>query len=152
MDLSTELTCRYLVRELDAIAIVGDGRLGRALAAALRAAGRRVDGPLPRGSAATGATLALLCVPDGEIAAAGRAVAPGPLVGHCSGATGLEALAPHEALSVHPLMTVPRDAPAGILRGAGCAVAGSTPAVAARRSAAPSSVTRKFEAIEAAAW
>ena len=34
------------------------------------------------------------------------AVAPGPLVGHCSGATGLEPLAPHEAFSLHPLMTV----------------------------------------------
>jgi predicted short-subunit dehydrogenase-like oxidoreductase (DUF2520 family) len=69
----------------------------------------------------------LLCVPDGEIAAAAAAVEPGPLVGHCSGATGLAPLAPHEAFSLHPLMTVPRDAAPGVLTGAGCAVDGTTP-------------------------
>jgi predicted short-subunit dehydrogenase-like oxidoreductase (DUF2520 family) len=115
------------VRELDSIAIVGAGRLGSALSAALDAAGYAVLGPLGRGADARGATAALLCVPDGEIAAAAAAVAPGPLVGHCSGATGLEPLAPHEAFSLHPLMTVPTHAPAGVLAGAGCAVDGSTP-------------------------
>ena len=50
----------------------------------------------------------LLCVPDGEIAAAAAAVPPrdGRLVGHVSGATTLEPLAAHEAFSLHPLMTV----------------------------------------------
>ena len=38
--------------------------------------------------------------------AAAAAIAPGPLVGHCSGATTLDVLAPHEAFSLHPLMTV----------------------------------------------
>jgi predicted short-subunit dehydrogenase-like oxidoreductase (DUF2520 family) len=68
----------------------------------------------------------LLCVPDGEIAAAAAAMAPrhGLLVGHCSGATGLGALAPHEALGLHPLMTVTAEGAA--FAGAGCAVAGST--------------------------
>jgi predicted short-subunit dehydrogenase-like oxidoreductase (DUF2520 family) len=33
-------------------------------------------------------------------------IPPGLLVGHCSGATGLEPLAPHEGFSLHPLMTV----------------------------------------------
>ena len=33
-------------------------------------------------------------------------VSAGRLVGHCSGATGLDVLAPHEAFSLHPLMTV----------------------------------------------
>ena len=69
----------------------------------------------------------LLCVPDGEIAAAAAAVARGPLVGHCSGATGLEPLAPHEAFSLHPLMTVPAGARPDVLVGAGCAVDGGTP-------------------------
>ena len=69
----------------------------------------------------------LLCVPDGEIAAAAAAVARGPLVGHCSGATGLEPLAPHEAFSLHPLMTVPAGARPDVLAGAGCAVDGATP-------------------------
>ncbi|MHB8690751.1 MAG: DUF2520 domain-containing protein [Solirubrobacteraceae bacterium] len=67
----------------------------------------------------------LLCVPDGEIAAAASLITPGPLVGHCSGATGLDPLAGHEAFSVHPLMTVTRDgAP---FAGAGAAIDGSTP-------------------------
>jgi predicted short-subunit dehydrogenase-like oxidoreductase (DUF2520 family) len=113
------------VRELDSIAIVGAGRLGTTLAAALGA-----PGPLGRGADARGATAVLLCVPDGEIAAAAAAVnpsPPAPLVGHCSGATGLDVLAPHEAFSLHPLMTVPAGAPPDVLAGAGCAVDGSTP-------------------------
>ena len=104
------------------IAIVGAGRLGTALAAALGA-----SSPLGRGADARGATAVLLCVPDGEIAAAAAAVERGPLVGHCSGATGLEVLAPHEAFSLHPLMTVPAGAPRDVLAGAGCAVDGATP-------------------------
>src|SRR3954453_15762680 len=49
------------VRELDSIAIVGAGRLGSALAAALGAAGYVVRGPLGRGADASGATAVLLC-------------------------------------------------------------------------------------------
>ena len=110
------------MRELDSIAIVGAGRLGTALAAALGA-----PSPLGRGADARGASTVLLCVPDAEIAAAAASVALGPLVGHCSGATGLDVLAPHEALSLHPLMTVPAGAPSSRFTGAGCAVDGSTP-------------------------
>jgi predicted short-subunit dehydrogenase-like oxidoreductase (DUF2520 family) len=117
---------RYLVRELDSIAIVGAGRLGTALAVALRAAGLSVTGPLGRGADAAGHTAVVLCVPDAEIEAAAGAIAAGPLVGHCSGATGLEVLRGREAFSVHPLMTVPAGAPPGVLAGAGAAVAGST--------------------------
>ena len=115
------------MRELDSIVIVGAGRLGTALTAALGAAGLDVRGPLGRGASADGAALVLLCVPDREIAAAAAAVALGPLVGHCSGATGLAPLAPHEAFSLHPLMTVPANAAPGVLAGAGCAVDGTTP-------------------------
>jgi predicted short-subunit dehydrogenase-like oxidoreductase (DUF2520 family) len=108
------------------ITIVGRGRLGPALAGALSAAGHPVRGPLGRGADGAGADVVLLCVPDGEIAAAAAAMAPrhGLLVGHCSGATGLGALAPHEALGLHPLMTVTAEGAA--FAGAGCAVAGST--------------------------
>jgi predicted short-subunit dehydrogenase-like oxidoreductase (DUF2520 family) len=109
------------VRELDSIAIVGAGRLGTVLAAALGA-----PSPLGRGADARGATAVLLCVPDAEIAAAAAAIDPGPLVGHCSGASGLDVLSPHEAFSLHPLMTVPAGAPRDVLEGAGCAVDGST--------------------------
>ena len=105
------------------IAIVGAGRLGRALADALRAAGTDVAGPLRRGEAPDGAGVVLLCVPDGEIAAAAAAVPHGPLVGHCSGATTLAPVAEagHEAFSLHPLMTVP-----AVFAGATAAVAGTT--------------------------
>jgi predicted short-subunit dehydrogenase-like oxidoreductase (DUF2520 family) len=117
------------MRELDSIAIVGAGRLGTALAAALRDTDLPVTGPLGRGRVGPipgTAAAVLLCVPDAEIAAAAALVDAGPLVGHCSGATGLDVLAPHEAFGLHPLMTVPRDAPAAFA-GAGAAIAGSTP-------------------------
>ncbi len=114
------------MRELDSISVVGAGRLGTALAAALRASGATVEGPLARG-AVPGSPVVLLCVPDGEIATAAAAIASGPLVGHCSGATGLEPLAGHEAFSLHPLMTVPAGSPPSVFAGAGAAVDGSTP-------------------------
>src|SRR3954463_2813406 len=128
---------RYLMRELDSIAVVGAGRLGSAMAAALTAAGLRGGGPLGRGGDGAGCDAVLLCVPDGEIAAAAASVTPGPLVGHCSGATGIDVLAGHEAFGLHPLMTVPADAGASAFAGAGCAIAGSTArALAAARALA----------------
>ena len=108
------------------IAIVGRGRLGPALAAAFDATGRRVLGPFGRGADGAGADVVLLCVPDAEIGAAARAVTArdGLIVGHCSGATGLGVLRPHEALGLHPLMTVTHAGAA--FAGAGCAIGGST--------------------------
>lgn len=108
-------------------AIVGPGRLGRALADALPAAGIAVAGPFGRGWSGDDAEVVLLCVPDGEIAAAAGAIEPrsGRLVGHCSGATTLAPLAPHERFSLHPLMTVPADG-APPFAGATAAVAGSS--------------------------
>ncbi len=105
---------------------IGAGRLGRALVSALNAAGAEVAGPLGRGANGDGYGAVLLCVPDGEIARAAALVKPGRFVGHCSGATGLEVLAGHEAFSLHPLMTV--TAEGANLAGAGAAIAGSTPA------------------------
>ena len=107
------------------LAVIGRGRLGAALAPALCNAGYEVQGPLGRNADAREADAVLLCVPDGEISAAASAVAPGRLVGHCSGATGLEPLAPHERFSLHPLMTV--TAEGARFAGAGAAIAGSTP-------------------------
>jgi predicted short-subunit dehydrogenase-like oxidoreductase (DUF2520 family) len=113
------------------IAIVGRGRIGPALAAALSAAGHPVTGPHGRGFEGADADVVLVCVPDGEIAAAARAVTPrdGLLVGHCSGATGLAVLAPHEAFGLHPLMTVAHG-PASFA-GAGAAIGGTTQRAAA---------------------
>jgi predicted short-subunit dehydrogenase-like oxidoreductase (DUF2520 family) len=132
-------TDRYLMRELERnsqplsadavarpgrLAIIGRGRLGSALATALRQTGQPVIGPLPRGAAPTDVDTVLVCVPDAEIAGAASLVPAGPRVGHCSGATGLEVLAPHEAFSLHPLTTVTGDGAA--FGGAVAAVSGST--------------------------
>jgi predicted short-subunit dehydrogenase-like oxidoreductase (DUF2520 family) len=110
------------------VGIVGSGRVGTALAGALRDAGVEVEGPLGRGGRPAGCDAILLCVPDTEIAAAAEVVtAAAPLVGHTSGATPLSALAHAgvEAFGLHPLQTV---AHAGVrFEGAGAAVAGSTP-------------------------
>ena len=105
-------------------AVVGRGRLGTALAAALGQSGHDVGGPLGRGPGAAGCEVALLCVPDGEIAAAAGAILPGPVVGHCSGALGLDVLGDRDGFSLHPLMTV--TAEGARFAGAGCAVAGSS--------------------------
>jgi predicted short-subunit dehydrogenase-like oxidoreductase (DUF2520 family) len=112
------------------LAVVGAGRLGTALTTALRQAGYTVDGPLGRGSEGRSADdrapdAVLLCVPDTEIANAAAHIAPGPLVGHCSGATTLGPLTPHEAFSLHPLMAVTPEGARFV--GAGAAIAGSTP-------------------------
>jgi predicted short-subunit dehydrogenase-like oxidoreductase (DUF2520 family) len=106
-------------------AIVGKGRLGRALASGLRDAGVDVLGPLGRGSDGGETDLVLLCVPDDAIVAAAAAVAPGPIVGHCSGATTLDALGEREGFSLHPLMSVPAEGPARFA-GAFAAVAGTS--------------------------
>ena len=103
------------------LAIVGAGRLGTAIAAKLGSHPEfELTGPLGRGTDAAGSEVALLCVPDREIVAAAARIAPGVIVGHCSGATGLEALSPHQAFSLHPLMTFAIDG--GDFRGATAAI------------------------------
>jgi predicted short-subunit dehydrogenase-like oxidoreductase (DUF2520 family) len=102
------------------IAVVGSGRLGTAISAALRDAGLTVEGPLGRAEAPT-APVVLLCVPDAAIAAAAATVPDGVLVGHCSGATPLDGL----DFSLHPLMTVPTGPhPPARFEGVPAAVAG----------------------------
>src|SRR6185369_5738494 len=105
-------------------------------------AGLDVTGPLRRGERCPQAVdCVLLCVPDAEIAEAARTIPAGPLVGHVSGATALVPLAPHEAFSLHPLMTVPAR-----FDGAGAAVAGSTDrALATARTLAEALGMRPFE-------
>ena len=107
------------------LAVVGDGRMGRALVAALPDAA----GPFGRGFDGAGFDAVLLAVPDGQIATAAALIAPGPMVGHCSGALGLDVLAPHEAFGLHALMTVTQAG--ATFAGAGAAVAGSSPAALA---------------------
>lgn len=108
---------------LDALcAVVGAGRMGTALVAA----SPRFVGPFPRGFTGDGFAAVLLAVPDAAIGAAAALIDTGAVVGHCSGALGLDVLGDREAFGVHPLMTVTR---AGAdFTGAGAAVAGSSPA------------------------
>ncbi len=111
---------------LGPVLVVGDGRMGRALVAALRAADVRVLGPAGRGATGADAPVVLLAVPDAEIATAASALAPGRTVGHLSGALDLSVLHPHEAFGLHPLLTVTGAATS--FAGVTAAVAGSTPA------------------------
>jgi len=50
----------------------------------------------------------------------------GPLLGHCSGATGLEVFGAREGFSLHPLMSTPHGASAEVLTGAGAAIDGTS--------------------------
>ena len=135
--------------ELTRLGVVGNGRLGRALAFALRDAGYDVSEPAARGEVPAGDAI-LLCVPDVEIPAVAEAVAgAAQFVGHTSGATPLSALAAAEragaaVFGLHPLQTF--TARGGELRGAGCAIAGSTPAaLGAARELAGALGMRPFE-------
>jgi predicted short-subunit dehydrogenase-like oxidoreductase (DUF2520 family) len=114
-------------RAVTAVAVVGAGRMGHALAGALREAGYAVGDPHARGEAPDGADAILLCVPDSEIPAAATSVAgAAAFVGHTSGATPLNALDPAgaQAFGLHPLQTVTGGATR--FHGCGCAIAGST--------------------------
>lgn len=110
------------------VGVVGPGRVGTALSAALRAAGVEVEGPVGRGEIPRGCDAILLTVPDAEIAAAAEVVtAAAPFVGHTSGATPLSALlhAGVPAFGLHPLQTFAHGE--ARLEGAGAAVAGTSP-------------------------
>lgn len=112
------------MQDLERVAVVGAGRLGTALAEALRSSGADVEGPLRRGEQPSPeARIVLLCVPDRSIGEVADSIPPGPLVGHCSGATSLEPQGDHDAFSLHPLMTVPGNGSVN-LQGVTCAVAG----------------------------
>ena len=117
--------------------VVGAGRVGNALHRALRAGAGEVAlaGRDEVEDACADAELVLLCVPDEEIVAAcERVTAVAPklrFLGHTSGATRLEALAPAAergiaVFSLHPLQTIP-DLDAD-LTGAPAAIAGSSSA------------------------
>ena len=112
--------------------IVGPGRAGSALAAALAAAGWPVEPVLARGddlaAAAHGTELLVLAVPDGAVAEVAAAIEPdsATVVCHLAGSLTLDVLAGHpRRASLHPLVPIPAG-PAGAarLRGATFAVAG----------------------------
>jgi predicted short-subunit dehydrogenase-like oxidoreductase (DUF2520 family) len=143
---------------LPALAIVGSGRVGGSLARAAEDAGLTVAlaDRDQAGDASRESGAALLCVPDASIAEAAAAVAhavpPLRFVGHTSGATGLDALAPAAeagaaTFSLHPLQTVP-DA-ATEFTGSPCAISGSgAEALELARTLAEALGMRAFEVPE----
>ena len=101
------------------VQVVGAGRVGSAVSARLGERGIQLR--------ADHSELVLLCVPDRAIAAAARAIEPGPWVAHVSGATPLAALEPHERrFGLHPLQTFTRSRGAEQLDGAWAAVTAET--------------------------
>jgi predicted short-subunit dehydrogenase-like oxidoreductase (DUF2520 family) len=105
---------------LPPIVVIGRGRVGGSLASAAAVAGLDVRqvGREDIDAGCSEAEIALICVPDGAIVEVAerisRHVPRLRLVGHTSGATGLEALAPCVAagatpFSLHPLQTIPDD-------------------------------------------
>lgn len=139
---------------LPPIALVGQGRMGNALARAAGAAGIDVAlvGRTDLARVAE-AEVVLLCVPDAEIASAADHVmdiAPRTrFLGHTSGATGLDALdaaaaAGAATFTVHPLQTVPDGETT--LTGAPAAVSGSSAeALELARNVAESVGMRPFD-------
>jgi predicted short-subunit dehydrogenase-like oxidoreductase (DUF2520 family) len=125
---------------LPPIVVIGRGRVGGSLASAAAVAGLDVRqvGRDDLDAGCAEAEIALICVPDDEIVAVAERVATHAprlrLVGHTSGATGLEALAPCVTagavpFSLHPLQTVPDDRVS--LAGSPAAIASSDPAALA---------------------
>jgi len=98
------------------VRIVGPGRAGRSFEAALLQVGVQVellDRDADVRGAAVGVDVVLLATPDRVIAETAQRIEPASaVVMHCSGATGLDALAPHReqqgrVASLHPLMALP---------------------------------------------
>jgi predicted short-subunit dehydrogenase-like oxidoreductase (DUF2520 family) len=140
------------VEQAGALALVGPGRAGTTIAAALQAqgwrvvavAGRSPDAPSTRAAAqrfgapaasvedaGRDADLVIVATPDAMIdqaaAALAASVRPEALVIHLSGARGLDALAvvPARVGALHPLQTLPStEAGRARLAGSWCAVAG----------------------------
>ena len=99
---------------MQSIRIIGPGRAGTSLAAALSALGWDVVGFLGRHDdptdAALGVDVLVIATPDDVVASVAAAVAPraGATVVHLSGSLGLDALAPHpRRAALHPLVPLP---------------------------------------------
>ncbi len=122
---------------MSSIRIIGPGRAGTSLAAALSAQGWEFAGFLRRGDdvtdAAQGVDVLVVATPDDAIAEVAAAVAPvpGTTIVHLSGSLGLDVLAPHPwRAAVHPLVPLPNGevGAARLCSGATFAVAGAAAA------------------------
>ena len=112
----------------DTVHVIGNGRVGSAVAARLRQRGVAVRPERP--------DLVLLCVPDAAIADVSRGLDRGPWLAHTSGATPLRALDPHERrFGLHPLQTFTHARGPEQLDGAYAAVTAETDAGRAAGSA-----------------
>jgi len=97
------------------VRLIGPGRAGCSLAAALEAVGGyTVVGVVRHGEpvarSAEGADIVVLSVPDHAVAAVAASIIPSPgaAVVHLSGSLGLDVLGPHERrASLHPLVPLP---------------------------------------------
>jgi predicted short-subunit dehydrogenase-like oxidoreductase (DUF2520 family) len=96
------------------IRIIGPGRAGSSLAAALSSRGWSVVGFLGRHDdltdAARGVDALIIATPDDTVASVAQQVASNPTTAvlHLSGSLGLDALAPHErCAALHPLVPLP---------------------------------------------
>lgn len=99
------------------VRVIGPGRAGASLAAALDAAGVTVHPPLGRGQdpgdAAADADLVVVATPDPVIGAVAARIRPDPavLVVHLAGSLGPDALGSHPRRGVlHPLVSLPDPA------------------------------------------
>ena len=119
---------------MHSIRIIGPGRAGTSLAAALSARGWEFAGFLGRhdelARAAAGVDLLVIATPDDAVAEVAAAVVPSPgtTVAHLSGSLGLDALAPHPLrAAVHPLVPLPNGEVGAARLGSGVtfAVAGA---------------------------
>jgi predicted short-subunit dehydrogenase-like oxidoreductase (DUF2520 family) len=119
---------------MHSIRIIGPGRAGRSLAAALSARGWAFAGFLGRdddlSGAARGVDVLVIATPDDAIAEVAAAVEPvaTTTVVHLSGSLGLDALAPHpRRAAVHPLVPLPNGEVGAARLGSGVtfAVAGA---------------------------
>jgi pantoate--beta-alanine ligase len=96
------------------VRLIGPGRAGRSLTAALADVGCEVLGTLVRGDdlaqAARDVDVLVIATPDSAIAQVAASVLPvvGTVVVHLSGALGLDVLSPHpRRASLHPLVPLP---------------------------------------------
>ena len=119
---------------MHSIRIIGPGRAGTSLAAALSARGWEFAGFLGRhdelARAADGVDLLVIATPDDAVAEVAAEVVPTPgtTVAHLSGSLGLDALAPHPLrAAVHPLVPLPNGEVGAARLGSGVtfAVAGA---------------------------
>src|SRR4029078_6614112 len=109
----------------ETFAVIGQGRMGSSMTAAMRRGRLNVIGPLGRNADIADASVVMLCVPDSQIAAVAIDIPIDRVLAHCSGVASLAPRAPPEGFSLHPLLTVTNTT--AEFAGVGCAVDANSP-------------------------